>query len=285
VAALRDGVTRMPANRFIHPRLGHSQKVTLLTDLEFRIWVQYMLSADDFGVMRFSAVSVQCDNDALHARPTRSIQRGLERIVDVGLLVDFEHQARKYVCQLDWHHWQKFNLPSATIHPAPPTAILDRCEEATAALFYDHHPMLVGVTSTRSVDVHSDAADVASTDRVMRASDAPLLTANGKRLSGSCSLRELFAEFWKHYPRKVGKDAAWRSWQKVKPDSELVHTMLAVLAWQRQQDAWVRDGGQYIPHPSTWLNQGRWKDEQPDHPHIADSTIKTARAVEEFLRD
>ena len=24
---------------------------------------------------------------------------------------------------------------------------------------------------------------------------------------------------------------------------------------------WQRDNGQYIPHPATWLNQGRWDDE------------------------
>ena len=32
---------------------------------------------------------------------------------------------------------------------------------------------------------------------------------------------------------------------------------------RRQKDSvqWQRDGGKYIPHPSTWLNQRRWEDE------------------------
>jgi hypothetical protein len=24
---------------------------------------------------------------------------------------------------------------------------------------------------------------------------------------------------------------------------------------------WTKDGGQFIPHPATWLNQKRWEDE------------------------
>ena len=70
-----------------------------------------------------------------------------------------------------------------------------------------------------------------------------------------------FDEFWSAYPKKVGKDDARRAFQKRKPDGELLALMLAAIAAQRESQAWIRDGGQYIPNPSTWLNQGRWQDE------------------------
>lgn len=266
----------MPANRFIHQRLGHSRKVSALTDFEFRVWIQYMLSADDFGVLRLGANKLKADNDALCERPDRQIQQALERLVEVGLLGTFEHQRTQYLYQADWKRWQRFNLPSGTIQPAPPADVLARCEHGTAALFYERHPDLVGVASTPVVDD-------ASTDMVDDPEIEPQHTTNGKRLTAT-GLTERFTEFWKYYPRKVGKNAAWRAWQKINPDSELLGTMLTVLAWQKQQDDWLRERGRFIPHPATWLNQGRWHDEPQQSPQIADSTLKTGRAVEEFLK-
>ena len=69
-----------------------------------------------------------------------------------------------------------------------------------------------------------------------------------------------FQEFWQSYPRKIGKGAAQKAWDKLKPDLD---TVLAALAWQTKQDAWIKNGGQYIPHPGTYLNQQRWLDEKP----------------------
>lgn len=245
----------MPADRLIHPRLGHSQKVNLLTDLEFRVWTQYLLSADDFGVMRFSAVNVQADNDALHNRPSRTIQRCLERLVDVRLLADFEHQKRKYLYQRDWQQWQHVKFPRTTNNPAPPQECLATCDDATHALFLDHHPLLTSAESVTNAHTFEGSESVTNPS-----TDAPQIAANGLRLTAN-GLRERFAEFWQHYPRKVGKDAAWKAWLKRKPSQELLQQMLAVLAWQVKQDDWTKDNGQFIPHPATWINQGRWEDE------------------------
>ena len=72
---------------------------------------------------------------------------------------------------------------------------------------------------------------------------------------------DLFDEFWKAYPNKVGKDAARKAFEKRKPARPLLDAMLAAIAIQRTTKQWTDNGGQYIPHPSTWLNEGRWQDE------------------------
>lgn len=79
-----------------------------------------------------------------------------------------------------------------------------------------------------------------------------------------------FSEFWKAYPRKVGKATAEKAWAKLKVTDELHSTILAALEKHKVSDQWTKDGGQFIPHPSTWLNQRRWEDEleaaQPEEP-------------------
>jgi len=67
-----------------------------------------------------------------------------------------------------------------------------------------------------------------------------------------------FVSFWKAYPRKVGKGAAMKAWEKARPPLD---KCLATLRWQSQSEAWRKDNGQFIPHPATWLNQARWEDE------------------------
>lgn len=68
-----------------------------------------------------------------------------------------------------------------------------------------------------------------------------------------------FAAFWAAYPRKVGKQAALKAFGKIK--GVPVETILHAIEAQKKTDSWQKDGGQYIPHPATWLNQGRWEDE------------------------
>ena len=67
----------------------------------------------------------------------------------------------------------------------------------------------------------------------------------------------LFADFWKAYPRKIGKEAALKAWRKLKPDTALLTKMLDALDWQKK--AWLDP--QFIPHPGTYLNGRRWEDD------------------------
>ena len=76
----------------------------------------------------------------------------------------------------------------------------------------------------------------------------------------------MFERFWHLYPRKTNKQAARRAWNKLKPDLLLCSQMSQALKRQIASEQWLRDGGRYIPHPSTWLNGRRWEDETFDAP-------------------
>jgi hypothetical protein len=70
-----------------------------------------------------------------------------------------------------------------------------------------------------------------------------------------------FVLFWKNYPKKVGKQAAYRVWKRIKGKQEVLEKIKKVLPKQIASIQWTKDDGQYIPNPTTYLNQGRWEDE------------------------
>ena len=70
-----------------------------------------------------------------------------------------------------------------------------------------------------------------------------------------------FEQFWKVYPKKTGKGEACKSWNKQNPS---LQTVLNSLEWQIKSSDWKKENGQYIPMPSTYLNQRRFDDESPN---------------------
>ena len=74
--------------------------------------------------------------------------------------------------------------------------------------------------------------------------------------------RAFDAQFWEAYPRKKGKAAAKAKFI-AKAKAYGVSAIMDGL--ERSKAEWARKGTEvdFIPHPATWLNQGRWEDE-PD---------------------
>lgn len=70
-----------------------------------------------------------------------------------------------------------------------------------------------------------------------------------------------FEIFYNKYPKKVKKQDTKKWFQKNKPSNELFSSMMNSLEQFRSSNDWQKDRGQYIPYPTTWLNQKRWEDE------------------------
>ena len=49
--------------------------------------------------------------------------------------------------------------------------------------------------------------------------------------------------------------------QKLKPDNELMQTILAAIAQWSKTDQWSKDNRQYVPMPATYIRGRRWEDE------------------------
>jgi hypothetical protein len=69
-----------------------------------------------------------------------------------------------------------------------------------------------------------------------------------------------FDRFWALYPRKVGKDAARKSFSKALKNSNAEDILAGLRRYSFSPDP------QYQPHASTWLHEGRWKIEEDTRP-------------------
>jgi hypothetical protein len=70
-----------------------------------------------------------------------------------------------------------------------------------------------------------------------------------------------FLQFYDAYPRHMGKEPAWKAWQKLNGTRPDLSALIAKIDEMKKAEDWTKDKGKYIPHPATWLNQKRWEDE------------------------
>lgn len=92
---------------------------------------------------------------------------------------------------------------------------------------------------------------------------------------------QAFDAFWKIYPRKVGKIVAKAAFEKalgVTTPQEIIQGAERFASDPNRVD-------EFTPHPSTWLNQGRWADDPlPERTLTADERKAREKAEAEARR-
>lgn len=72
----------------------------------------------------------------------------------------------------------------------------------------------------------------------------------------------MFSQFWEAYPRKQKKKEAYDKFIKmIKKQPALFPKIMKALEQQKNSRQWQKDGGQFIPLPTTWINGEQWNDE------------------------
>ena len=72
----------------------------------------------------------------------------------------------------------------------------------------------------------------------------------------------MFEQFWKEYPRKVSKKTAFTAFKNIKHLKEEFPKIIQAVKLKKGSNDWLKQGGQFIPHPATFIHQERWKDEE-----------------------
>lgn len=82
-----------------------------------------------------------------------------------------------------------------------------------------------------------------------------------------------FADFWKVYPKKLAKNDAEKTWEKLKPDQQTIRWMLSSIRKFKDTREWFEKEGKFVPYPATWLNGRRWEDHDAPKPPPPPPTV------------
>lgn len=94
------------------------------------------------------------------------------------------------------------------------------------------------------------------------------------------SVNDGFDAFWKEYPRRVGKAAAFASWKRMGLSEASGDVMLGLA--REKKTEWRNRDLDKIPHPATWLNQRRWEDEVEAPSMVSDKTRGNLESLRQF---
>ncbi len=115
----------------------------------------------------------------------------------------------------------------------------------------------------KAIDIYSKrvkAAESRWSDEDASGNASASATQNSKlktqKKENSERIKRLFAEFYSAYPRKVSKEPARKAFAKLNPDDDLFAEIMTAL--ESHEKTW--SDPQFIPHPSSWINQRRWED-------------------------
>ena len=193
-------------------------------------------------------------------------------------------------------HWQEwFTVAGSTLvllTGLSPAGVKKARNELKQHGFIDFKPNGTKATSYKLIDISNSSQDGSqnssqdgsqnSSQDGSQNSSALIKQNKTKKTPIPPKGDERFDRFWSAYPRKTGKDAARKAFARRKVTEELLQQMLDAIEAQRGSEQWQRNGGQFIPHPATWLNQGRWEDESEPLPFTDAKPVRWVSSEEDL---
>jgi hypothetical protein len=207
---------------------------------------------DDNGVGKDDLALIVADvfPRDLSRNPTGTLQKvseALDRLSEAGLLWRYEAAGTRLLYIAFWESVQRIEKPTRGRFPRPDGTVNYRESE-------------IGEASGRGPGSLPEASGLEQGNRGTgeqgKEISSPVAPSTPRPASGATSKE--FSEWWAHYPRKVGKKAAEKSYSKARRDVSAAKLLAAVARFARDPNLPEKE---FIPHPATWLNEGRWDDE------------------------
>lgn len=111
------------------------------------------------------------------------------------------------------------------------------------------------------------------------------ICANSVQNEPECTAQKMdksamFESFWTIYPKKVNKKKSKDKFMKICKTEKVFNDIMTGLYTQLKSSEWKKNNGQFIPHPTTWLNGERWQDEIMFNTSIIDEVQNYSEEIE-----
>jgi hypothetical protein len=141
-------------------------------------------------------------------------------------------------------------------------AMLGACSEQCDIGKVAYAPILSPPFHSNINNTSDSASKPASSDTEIPPLNDPDGSLDVKGGKGKIVYPEPFLEFWKEYPRKVGKGVALKAYKNIKVPRPSLKQIIGSVQAHSKTEQWQTK--KHIPHPSTYLNERRWEDELSD---------------------
>ena len=226
-------------NRIIKESICTSDNLDKLSAFQETMFYRLIVNCDDYGRMDARPKILASKLFPLKDIRVNQIEDGLRALTSAELVIIYTVDGKPFLQMKTWECHQQIRAKKSK-YPAPES----------------------GVIESDSTCNQMESSDGKCPRNPIQSESVSESNPNPSRGKGA-TVTEKFAKFWDAYPRKTAKSEAMKAFAKLNPDDSLMETIMNAIEKQKQSDQWKRDGGQYIPHPATWLNQQRWEDELP----------------------
>ncbi len=187
--------------------------------------------ADDAGRHPWSAKQVKAEIFPADDFPEKQILGWLTELENQQLIIRYSSDGKEFFYIAGWKH-QRIDKPQTPKYPDP-------FAENSKSI-----PRIIPPDTIRYDTIREDKKEETS----LRSGDVAQETSYWPK-----DYRE---QFWNLYPRKKAKKAAFKALDRIRKSNEVPFARLLAAIGKIPINDPV-----FIPHPATWLNQGRWDDE------------------------
>lgn len=237
----------MAQKRMVDKKISVSEQVANLPILAQLIFTWSVPHADDVGFLPHSSRSLRAMIVPMLDITATDFQGAVEAIVKEGLWKQVEYEKSLFYVITKFHEHQ--------------TIKKDRQPQLLIKFPLDKDPK----TSWSTIGTILESLGIQMENNGFQmASELNRTELNRTELK---VVSDLFDIFYKKYPNKKSKKKAQERFETLfagktpEKKKELFSKMITGLDNAILTPQWKKDKGQFVPHPSTWLNQARWEDE------------------------